>query len=83
MYDVKIRYEDGRRSKVRDEIEDLGEACAYVLQLAEELSDAAADRDGDLAKWVEIFRDERLEISVSVVRGGLVASNGARKSRAG
>ena len=82
MYDVTIRYEDGRRSKVRDQIDDLGEACAYVLQLAEELGNAAGD-GGDLAKWVEIFLDERLEISVSVIHGGLTVGGGARKYRAG
>ncbi len=80
MYDVMIRYEDGKRSRVEAQIDDLGEACAYVLRLADRLSDAP--HDGlDEPKWVEIFREDRLEISVSVVRGGLTGRRGARAAR--
>ena len=71
MYDVVIRYEDGRRSPAKNHIEDLGEACAFVLELADELGNAPGDGSRQ-PKWVEIYREDRLEISVSVVRGGLV-----------
>jgi hypothetical protein len=70
MYDVRIRYGDGRRSIVESHIDDLGEACSFVLKLADELG-GAGDDDDDTAKWVEVYRYDRLEISVSVVRGGL------------
>jgi hypothetical protein len=71
MYDVVIRYEDGRRVSARTHIEDLGEACAFVLELADQLGDAPGDGAGP-PKWVEIYREDRLEISVSVIRGGLL-----------
>ena len=81
MYDVMIRYEDGRRTKVQDEIDDLGEACAFVLKLAEQLGHAS-DSKG-IARSVEIYREDRLEISVSVVRGGLSSQGTERSPRAG
>jgi hypothetical protein len=71
MYDIIVRYEDGRRMAIEHGLEDLGEACARVLKLADELGDKPGDGDGP-AKAVEIYRDERLEISVSVVHGGLI-----------
>jgi hypothetical protein len=80
MYDVMIRYGDGRRSRVESHIDDLGEACAFVLKLADELG-SAPDDQADGAKWVEIFHAERLEISVSVVRGGLVSHEELRETR--
>ena len=80
MYDVMIRYEDGRRSRVETHIDDLGEACAFVLRLADELGAELSDGT-DCAKWVEIYKEGRLEISVSVVGGGLVNRRGGRGSR--
>lgn len=79
MYDVLIKYEDGRRSEVQSQIDDLGEACAFVLKLADQLG-ADPDNGATPAKWVEIYKDGRLEISVSVVRGGLVNRGDARRS---
>jgi len=80
MYDVMIRHEDGRRSAVESQIDDLGEACAFVLKLADQLGSSTAD-DADIPRWVEIYKDERLEISVSVVRGGMVSRRDGRGSR--
>ena len=80
MYDVMIRHEDGRRSAVESQIDDLGEACAFVLKLAAQLGSSTAD-DADIPRWVEIYKDERLEISVSVVRGGMVSRRDGRGSR--
>jgi hypothetical protein len=71
MYDIVIRYEDGRRSALDDSVDDLGDACARVLKLADELGNSAEDGHAP-PKWVEIYQHERLEISVSVVRGGLL-----------
>jgi len=71
MFDVVIRYEDARRSSARKQIEDLGEACAFVLDLADTLGNAPDDGSGP-PKWVEIYREGHLEISVSIVRGGLL-----------
>ena len=82
MYDVLIRYEDGRRSAVESQIDDLGEACAFVLKLADRLG-SASDDEAELPRWVEIYKDERLEISVSVVRGGMVSRRDSQGSRAG
>ena len=56
---------------MEDHIGDLGEACAFVLKLADRLGETPTDGER-LPKWVEIYKGERLEISVSVVTGGLV-----------
>jgi hypothetical protein len=77
MYDVMIRYGDGRRSKIGSRVDDLGEACAFVLKLADELG-LRPEGDADPPKWVEIFSEERLEISVSVVHGGLAIDSKTR-----
>jgi len=82
MYDVMIRYSDGKRSKVESRFDDLGEACAFVLKLADELGDSTTS-ENDPPKWVEIYREDRLEISVSVVYGGLLDRRGNRVSRPG
>ncbi|WP_298691619.1 hypothetical protein [uncultured Sphingomonas sp.] len=76
MYDIVIRYEDGHRSTLDDRVGDLGEACAFVLKLADELGGKAIGGHAP-AKWVEIYREQRLEISVSVVRGGLLRQKDA------
>jgi len=80
MYDVLIRYEDGRRSRVESHIDDLGEACAFVLKLADTLGSDPGD-GSDHPKWVEIYKEDRLEISVSVVSGGLVNRRDGQGSR--
>jgi hypothetical protein len=76
MYDIVIRYEDGHRTTLDDSVEDLGDACAFVLKLADELGGKATGNRAP-PKWVEIYREQRLEISVSVVRGGLLRSKDA------
>ena len=79
MYDVVIRYEDGSRAKVEDHIGDLGDACAFVLKLADQLGGTPTG-DDPLPKWVEIYKADKLEISVSVVTGGLATRRAERGS---
>ncbi len=79
MYNIMVHHADGRRSPMQSQIADLGEACAYVLELADRLG--SASDGGDRPRSVEIYCDGRLEISVAVVSGGLVSDRDAPEPR--
>ena len=72
-------FEGGRRY-LESEIDGLEEAALFALNLADEIGlRPAADGHG-LPRRVEIVRAGRLELSIQILRGGLLPRKGVPKS---
>jgi hypothetical protein len=77
---VSVVYADGRREPVGFGEGDLGEATIAALELADQLGVMTGDGHGP-PQSVDVHVGDRLELRISVVRGGLTASAIPRRSR--
>lgn len=70
MFRMVLRFEDGRETAVDGHHDDLREACAVALAIADR--SGRPDYDGpEPAKWVRIYDRDRLVIGIEVLAGGL------------
>lgn len=72
MLSVTIEYDDGRTEQVQNDFADLQEACHFALNLADRHGQDQGDGHGP-PRWVHILHHAKKEISISVVRGGLLS----------
>jgi len=71
MVSVTIGFEDGRIEQAHDDSLDLSGACSFSLALADKLGQDFGDGHGP-PRWVHIIRNAKTELSISVIRGGLL-----------
>ena len=71
MLIVTIEYEDGRVQEAQDDFIDLTDACSFAFELADTLGRQQGDGHGP-PRWVRVMRATKIEISISVVRGGFL-----------
>ncbi len=71
VYLVAIEYENGCEDQVGDVFAGSEEACSDAIQLAEFLANAPGDARVP-PKWVHVYLGRRREISISIIRGGLL-----------
>jgi len=74
MLGVTIEYADGRVERVQDDFIDLLEASGFALALADRLGAEQGDGHGP-PRWVRIMRHARVELSISIIRGGLLTGS--------
>ena len=73
MLDVTIEYDDKFTESVQDRFSNLYKACIYAFELA----DKHGSNDGNdhgFPRWVHIIQEGKVELSISIVRGGLSIS---------
>ena len=80
LYRVYLVYEDGRRD-LAEEIRRIDEAMTFALRLADDVGRREAGNGHSPSKAVEIYGSTILEISIRIIRGGLLASKGDPKLR--
>jgi hypothetical protein len=77
---VYLVFEDGTR-ELRDEFSDLGDAAGFAIEVADAISQQPpSDERGRPAK-IDVRQAGRLEISIRVMRGGLLGNRDAPKLR--
>jgi len=74
MLGVTIEYADGRVERVQDDFIDLLEASGFALALADRLGAEQGDGHGP-PRWVRIMRNSAIELSISIIRGGLLSGS--------
>jgi len=80
MYRVVLEYDDGRQAVVEREVDDLADAAAFAIGLADRAGRFRGDGHGP-PKWVKIFTGDHLEIAISVIPDGLVSLEVVRRSQ--
>jgi len=75
MLSVKIEYEGGKTQEAQGDFIDLSEAARFALDLADTLDRKHSDGIGR-PRWVKILRDTHIELSISVLPGGLTGKAG-------
>lgn len=72
---------DDATCDLQNEDEDLGEAASNALRLADDAGKRAAAEGEKMPVKINVYRDERLELSILVMRGGLLPDTDAGGSR--
>lgn len=67
---IYLVFRDGRRD-LEDEIDNLEEAASFALKLADEIGQRPVIEGFPPPVKVEIFKDDRMELSVQIMSGGL------------
>lgn len=71
-FSVEVIYETGRSAVPRGNFADLLPACGYALDLADRIGREPTGDGLGPARWVNVLRAGHLEISISVIDGGLL-----------
>jgi hypothetical protein len=79
-YAVYLVRDDGTRGPVQ-EFGDLGDAARHAIRLADELGERPADESSSPPRKVNVHSGDRLEISILIMRGGLLGHRGFPKLR--
>ena len=72
-------FEDGKRD-LEVEIDDLEEAASFALNLADAISQRPTGNGHGPPKTVEVVRGDQMELSIQILRGGLLPRRGVPKS---
>lgn len=77
MYDIIIRYQDGRQACHADRPGTIDAAFSVALDTADELGHAieSATEDTHRARTVEIWEGETMQMSIAVFAGGLLSAD--------
>jgi len=69
-YVIRVVLEDGLTEEMPDREADLSMVCQRAIRLADELG---IEPGGGASKprWVDIYKNDRMELSIQVIAGGL------------
>lgn len=82
MYDIIIRYQDGRQARQEDHPGTINAAVSVALDTADALGHAIdAEEDPHRARSVEIWQGETMQLSVAVFAGGLLSPDAVPAGR--
>lgn len=73
MFDIIIRYQDGRESRHLDCPATIKAAMSVALDTADELGCEMTAEDPRRARAVEIWEGEDMQLSIAVLAGGLLS----------
>ncbi len=77
---VYLVFEDGTR-ELRREFGDLGNAAGFAIGLADEISPRPPGDERGRPTKVDVRQSDRLQVSIRVMRGGLLGNRDAPKLR--
>jgi len=78
---IYVRLDDGTRRHRRDVTGGLGEACIETFKLADAMSASKAEPSSAPSEcWVDLYDDDQLQISISLLSWVLAASGEPRPS---
>ena len=80
MPEVILEYEDGRTVRVERKLNNLPDALAFAIDLADKAGHFLGDGHGP-PKYVKIYSRGFLELAITVIPGGLLAPVDVRRSR--
>ena len=80
MPEIILEYEDGRSVRVERHLNGLSEGLAFALDLADRAGHYTDDGHGP-PKYVKVYFGGLLELTISVIPGGLFKSSNTRQSR--
>lgn len=81
MYDIIIRYQDGRQARHDDHPGTIKAAVSVALDTADELGHAIVTEDPQRARSVEIWEGETMQLSIAVFAGGLFSGDAVPAGR--
>ncbi|MBA2932681.1 hypothetical protein HZF05_01105 [Sphingomonas sp. CGMCC 1.13654] len=81
MFDIIIRYQDGREARHEGCPATINAAMSVALDTADELGHDMTAEDPRRARSVEIWEGEDMQLSITVLAGGLLSDAGVPAAR--
>jgi hypothetical protein len=81
MYDIIIRYRDGREARHGERPGTIDDALSVALDVADDLGHAVVTDDPRRARSVEIWEGEDMQLSIAVFINGLLSGDVAPAGR--
>lgn len=76
MFDIIIRYQDGRQARHENHPGTIAAAVSVALDTADALGHSiVAEEDPHRARSVEIWEGEAMQLSIAVFAGGLLSDD--------
>jgi hypothetical protein len=75
MCELFVEYDEDRAEAARGDFADFDTACVEAIHLADALGNAPGDGHGP-PRWVSVYRQGKLKIRISIIRGGMLGETG-------